>query len=127
MLGSFNVTKTLIVGAVVTAASGKPYSLTTGLDPYRTGMVNARPAGVGRNTLDGPGYADVDLRCSRDIFLIRAKAEKGPVGTVAFDAFNVFNHVNYTAYIGNLISPFFGQAVSSLPARRLQLTVRLKF
>ena len=127
MLGSFNLTKTLSVGAVVTAASGKPYSLTTGLDPYRTGMVNARPAGVGRNTLDGPGYADVDLRCSRDIFLMRAKAEKGPVGTVALDAFNVFNHVNYTTYIGNLMSPFFGQAVSSLPARRLQLTVRLKF
>jgi len=127
MLGSFNVTKTLIVGAVVTAASGKPYSLTTGLDPYRTGMVNARPGGVGRNTLDGPGYADVDLRCSRDIFLIRAKAEKGPVGTVAFDAFNVFNHVNYTAYIGNFSSPFFGHAVASLPARRLQLTVRVKF
>ena len=90
-------------------------------------MVNARPAGVGRNTLEGPGYADVDLRCSRDIFLMRAKGEKGPVGTVALDAFNVLNRVNYAAYIGNLSSPFFGHAVSSLPARRLQLTVKLKF
>ena len=80
-----------------------------------------------RNTLDGPGYADVDLRCSRDIFLLRTKADKGPVATVALDAFNLFNRVNYAAYIGNLSSPFFGQAVSSLPARRLQLTVRLKF
>ena len=74
-----------------------------------------------------PAYADVDLRCSRDIFLIRSKAEKGPVGTLALDAYNVFNRVNDAAYIGNLSSPFFGHAVSSLPARRLQLTVRIKF
>jgi hypothetical protein len=46
---------------------------------------------------------------------------------VAFDAFNVLNHVNYTGYVGNELSPFFGQAVAALPTRRLQVTARFKF
>jgi hypothetical protein len=127
LLGSVTLTKKWSIGTGITASSGKPYTLTTGLDSFHTGMVNARPAGVARNTLQGPGYADVDLRCSRDFFLVRSKQDKGPVATVALDGFNVFNRVNYTAYIGNLSSPFFRQAVSSLPARRMQLTVRVKF
>jgi len=39
----------------------------------------------------------------------------------------ILNHVNYVAYVGNLQSPFFGQAVSAFPARRLQITTRFKF
>jgi hypothetical protein len=31
------------------------------------------------------------------------------------------------AYVGNQQSPFFGKAVSALPTRRLQMTVRFKF
>jgi hypothetical protein len=49
------------------------------------------------------------------------------VATIAVDAFNLPNRVNFSQYIGNQSSPFFGQAVSSLPARRLQFTVRFKF
>jgi hypothetical protein len=69
---------------------------------------------------------DLDSRLSRDFFLSRKK-EKGNVLTVAFDAFNLLNHVNYVAFVGNLQSPFFGQAVSAYPARRLQITTRFKF
>jgi hypothetical protein len=127
LLGTFNSGKWLNVGIGLALASGRPYSLTTGQDLYHTALVNARPAGVSRNSLEGPGYADLDLRWSRDFYFNRAKKDKGAVGTVAFDAFNVVNRVNYMGYIGNLSSPFFGQAVASQPARRLQLTVRLKF
>ena len=108
-------------------ASGKPYSLTTGQDAFNTGLVNARPAGVPRNFLVGPGYADLDLRWAYDFFLNKAKKDKGMVATIGFDAFNVLNHVNYAAYVGNLSSPFFGKAVSALPTRRLQLGARFKF
>ena len=126
-LGSFAVGKRMNLGVALTLASGAPYTLTTGLDPYHTGMANARPAGVPRNSLAGPGYADLDLRWSRDFNLNKAKKEKGPVATVGFDAFNVANRVNFSSFVGNMSSPFFGRAVATLPARRLQLSARLKF
>jgi outer membrane receptor protein involved in Fe transport len=127
LLGTFNSGRWLNLGIGLALASGKPYSLTTGQDFYDTGLVNARPDGVPRNSLEGPGYADLDLRWSHNFYFNRAKKDKGPAGTFAFDAFNVLNRVNYLGYIGNLSSPFFGQAVASQPARRLQLTVRLTF
>jgi hypothetical protein len=127
LLESYRPGKSFTVGVGVTAASGKPYSLTRGGDFYGTGLTNARPPGVPRNSLEGPAYVDLDSRLSRDFYLSRGKKEKGNVLTVAFDAFNVLNHVNYVAYIGNLQSPFFGQAVSAFPARRLQITTRFKF
>jgi hypothetical protein len=43
------------------------------------------------------------------------------------DAFDVTNRVNYTTYVGNLSSPFFGQAVSARPTRRLQLSLKCSF
>jgi hypothetical protein len=103
-----------------------PYTETTGLDLYNSGLANARPYGVARNTLQGPGYMELDLRWSHD-FLLTGKGEKGPLLTFAADAFNAVNHVNYSQFIGNERSPFFEHAVSSLPARRLQFTLRFKF
>ena len=126
VLEGFKPGKQFTVGVGLTLSSGKPYTLTTGQDTYATGLFNARPTGVSRNTLQGPGYADLDLRVSRDFFLTRKK-EKGMVATISADAFNVFNHVNYVAYVGDQSSPFFGQAVSAFPARRMQLTGRFKF
>ena len=126
-LGSFAVGKRINLGVALTLASGAPYTLTTGMDPCHTGMANARPLGVSRNSLQGPGYADLDLRWSRDFNLNQSKKDKGPVFTAGFDAFNVVNHVNFAAYVGDMSSPFFGRAVATLPARRLQLSARLKF
>jgi hypothetical protein len=126
MLESFKPGKSFIIGVGLTLASGKPYSETTGADPFNTGLFNERPAGVSRNTLEGPSYADLDLRVSRDFFLSK-QGDKGMVATVALDAFNVLNTVNYTSFVGDLSSPLFGQAVSSFPARRMQLTARFKF
>jgi carboxypeptidase family protein len=127
LLESLNPGKWFTLGIGLTVASGKPYTLTTGDDPFHTGLANARPDGVARNTLEGPGYADFDLRWSRDFDVSKVKKDKGPVITVAFDAFNVLNHVNFTSYVGNLSSPSFGKAVSAQPSRRLQLTARFKF
>jgi hypothetical protein len=127
LLESFNPGKLFTLGVGLAIASGKPYTLTTGQDPYHTGLANARPSGVPRNSVQGPGYEDIDLRWSRDINLNKVKKDKGPVATIAFDAFNVLNHVNYASYVGNLSSPSYGKAVSAMPSRRLQLTARFKF
>ena len=79
-----------------------------------------------RNSLQGPGFAELDLRWSHDCLLGKAKKD-GPRVTFALDAFNVTNSVNFAGYIGNLSSPFFGQPVAAKPPRRLQASARLSF
>ena len=127
MLGTVNAGKLFKLGLGVSLNSGRPYSLTTGHDDYHTGFANARPVGIGRNTLEGPGYADLDLRWSRDFRLSPPRHEVAPTVTIAFDAFNVLNQVNYTSYVGNISSPLFGHAVSAQPPRRLQISTRFNF
>jgi hypothetical protein len=39
---------------------------------------------------------------------------------------NVLNRVNPSQFVGNLLSPFFGMATAARPARRFQLSVRLR-
>jgi hypothetical protein len=127
LLGGISPGKGFSFGIAISLNSGMPYSITTGQDDNHDGLANDRPPGVPRNTLQGPGYADVDLRLSRDFYLARSKREKGPTLTAAIDAFNAFNRVNYTGYVGNLSSPFFGKPVSANPPRRLQLSLRFRF
>ncbi len=127
MLESFNAGRSFTFGVGLSLATGKPYTQTSGQDPYQTNLQNARLPGVPRNSLQGPGYANFDLRMSRDFFLTKDKKEKGKVITVGLDAFDVINHVNFTSFTGDLTSPFYGEAVSAYPTRRLQLTTRFKF
>src|SRR5262249_22768254 len=101
MLGSFTPAKRVSLGVGLSLNSGAPYTVTTGTDPFHTGMSNARPAGVPRNSLQGPGYSDLDIRLARDFYMSRAKKDKGAVATVAVDAFNAPNHVNYPGYGGS--------------------------
>jgi hypothetical protein len=127
VLGTSRVGKLFNFGAGVFLNTGRPYSLTTGRDDYHTGSATARPPGVGRNTSEGPGYAEYDVRWFRDFKLAPPRNEVAPTVTIAVDGFNVFNHVNYTGYVGNLSSPFFGRAVSAQPPRRLQFSARFAF
>ncbi|HJQ25275.1 MAG TPA: carboxypeptidase regulatory-like domain-containing protein [Blastocatellia bacterium] len=126
-LGALNPGKLLNLGVAVSAYSGAPYTLTTGRDDFHTGIANARPAGVRRNSLQGPGYFDLDLRWSHDFLLNKTKKDKSPAVTVGVDAFNVLNRVNEVSFVGNLSSPFFGRAIAAQPPRRLQLSFRFKF
>ena len=127
VIGTFNAESWFNAGVSLAFESGRPYTMTTGHDDFNTGTANARPAGVPRNSLDGPGYADLDLRWSRTFPLRSGDAKSGPAAVVGIDAFNVFNRVNYSRYIGTLTSPFFGQAISAQAPRQIQLSVRVKF
>jgi outer membrane receptor protein involved in Fe transport len=106
--------------------SGRPYSLTTGQDLFNTGTANARPAGVPRNNLEGPGTINLDLRWSRE-FIVSVQGTRKRTATIGVDAFNVANHVNYNNPVGNLSSPFFGRSISAQAARRLQFSVRIRY
>ena len=57
------------VGIALIAGSGLPYTETLGIDVYNSGFANARPTGVARNTLLGPGFMELDLRWSHDFYL----------------------------------------------------------
>ena len=113
------------VGVGLSVQSGAPYSETLAGDPFHNTRGGARPSGVGRNSLEGAGYADLDLRAARDITL--AKGPRARTITVSLDAFNVLNHVNYANYVGVLGSPLFGQPVGARPPRQLQFSMHLKF
>jgi hypothetical protein len=130
-IGTFNQGSWANLGVALALYSGRPYSIVTGHDDFNTGTANARPIGVARNSAEGPGYADLDLRWSRDVFRRNgsggAAQTSGQSLTLGIDAFNVLNRLNYSRYIGTLTSPFFGQAISAQPARRLQLSLRFRF
>lgn len=126
LLGTFKLPEAVNLGMATALYSGMPYTETTGADNNHDGVVNDRPPGVPRNSLHGPGYADVDVRASRDFVLTRSGKENTSL-TVSMGAFNVLNHRNDTAFIGVIGSPFFGQAVSAQPPRRLQLNLQYKF
>jgi hypothetical protein len=126
LLGTFEAGKWFNFGTALSAYSGKPVNVTTGNDDYNNGLSNARPAGVPRNSLHGPGYLDLDLNLAHDFVLTKAGKE-GPTATIGINSFNVLNHPNDVTYIGVISSPFFGQAVAALPPRRMQLDVEFKF
>lgn len=127
LLGTITPGRYFKLGVGLFLNSGLPYTMTTGRDDNHDGLATDRPPGVARNTLQGPGFAELDMRWSRDFFFVKAKKDKGPAATIGMDAFNLLNRVNYAGFSGNLSSPFFGRAVAAQPPRRLQLSVRFKF
>lgn len=129
LLGTIKAGEWLNLGMTLALTSGRPYSLTTGRDDNRDNLANDRPAGVRRNTLQGPGAATLDLRWAKEFGLKEPKKgeDEGPAITLAVAAFNVMNRTNYAGFVGNLSSPFFGLPVASRPARRVQLTLGFRF
>lgn len=126
LLGTFNEGHWMSFGIASNIYSGNPYNETSGIDLFQTGMLNARPAGIQRNSLTSAGYANVDLRWSHD-FAFRKIRDKEPMLSFTADAFNIMNKTNYSNYVGNVQSTLFQQPAFALPARRLQLSAQYKF
>jgi hypothetical protein len=126
LLASTQPTRFFTLGVGLSLYSGKPVNITTGGDDNHDGILNDRPAGIGRDTMAGPGLIDLDLNLSHDFPLSKAKKEARVV-TVSLNSFNVLNHPNYVTYIGTISSPLFGKPVAAQPPRRMQLDVQFKF
>ena len=129
LLGAIRAGEWFNLGMTLALTSGRPYSLTTGRDENRDSLAIDRPAGVPRNSLQGPGLATLDVRWGKEFRLkeTKKKDDEGPTITVGVAAFNVLNRTNFAGFVGNLSSPFFGLPVASRPARRTQLTLGVKF
>jgi len=97
------------LGAILSLSSGLPYTVTTGRDGNGDGRLADRPAGLPRNTRQGFGLANLDLRLSREFKLNRASKDEGPAINAGIEVFNIFNRVNYTTVIGNLSSRLCGE------------------
>lgn len=113
-------------GGIVKAYSGPPFNITTGTDNNNDTVFNDRPPGVTRNTGHGPSSFDADSRVSKS-FRLSGRDHSERKFEIAADAFNLFNNVNRHNFVGDVTSPFFGQAVAADPARRLQVSLRFTF
>ena len=127
LIGNINPDHWLTLGISATLYSGAPYTETAGSDLFHTGLGNARPAGVGRNTLQGGGTADLDLLWDHDFKLTNAKGDHAMILNIGVSGFNVLNHANFTNYIGSIRSPLFGQPTAALAGRQLQFGIRYQF
>lgn len=83
-------------------------------------MGNAR-----RRFFSGPGMENLDATVSREF-----SAGEGRSFTFRAEAFNAFNHAQFfgpSAVEGNISSGTFGQAVSAMPPRLMQIALRYQF
>lgn len=117
----------LNLSAGIFANTGRPWTITTGTDPYGDGLFNARPENVGRNTENLPSYVDLDLRWGHDFALTSSKDEEAPRLGFSASAFNVLNHQNPSGINTILTSAGFGEVTSVGAARRVQLGMRVEF
>jgi hypothetical protein len=127
LAGIFQLPYGFKFGTITAIGSPIPFNITTGSDANRDGVANDRPAGVLRNTGNGPMYANVDIRLSKRFVLGSHREHGTKYLEMRIDAFNALNQVNATNYIGVLSSPLFGQANSALPARQIQLSMKSSF
>ncbi len=83
------------VSTIATVQSGRHFNATVGGDPNNNGQTAMdRPPFVGRNTIDGPGFASVDLRISRDIPIWKERLKFRGI----FEAFNLTNRANFNNF-----------------------------
>ncbi|MGH9935019.1 MAG: TonB-dependent receptor domain-containing protein, partial [Blastocatellia bacterium] len=78
--------------SLLSAQGGRRFNVFAGSDANGDGNpLSDRPGALGRNTLEGPGFASLDLRVAREFrFNERVSAE------FSADFFNLFNRVNVT-------------------------------
>jgi hypothetical protein len=124
----FDIPRGFRVGLLFQAHSGEPYEITTGTDDNLDGSFNDRPVGVTRNSAEGLGFAQLDLRLAK-IFMLSNPFGEAEEGELEFnmDVLNVLNSPNYTNIVGVMTSRFFGQARGASDPRVVTFTMRYKF
>ena len=115
------------LGYIFTYASPTPFNVLTGNDRNGDTNFNDRPAGLGRNTGRGFGFASLDLRLGRR-FRLTERAELEAV----VEGFNVLNRANYqvpnNVYgAGRTPLPSFGRPTAAADPRQVQVGLRLTF
>lgn len=142
------------ISTVFQATSALPYNITTGFDDNEDTVINDRPAGLGRNSARGASRWEIGSRLSwgldfgpdaqpsgaPQVRMVRVgggdgaappSISTGPTKKYRFElyvqAFNLLNRANLGTFSGVQTSPFFGQATSAQPPRRLEIGTRFNF
>jgi len=76
---------------------------------------------VGRNTLEGPGYKNLNFALTRNAGLGRGSFQ------IRLELYNAFNWTNFDLPDNFLGSPTFGQILSAGAPRRMQLGLRYEW
>jgi carboxypeptidase family protein len=73
---------------------------------------------VGRNTLDGPGFKNVNMALTRKVALTHGALQ------LRLEVFNLFNWTNFDQPDNFFLSPTFGQILSAGAPRRFQIGIK---
>ena len=110
-----NLTGLSIVDSVPVTGGLKLLNKSAFTDPAVEGTV----AGLGRNSIAGPGFWNVDLSVAKSFPLFGSETRKLQIRA---DFFNAFNHANLNAPDGYMDSPAFGQALYGQSAKSTGFT-----
>jgi hypothetical protein len=120
----------LFLTGVVTANSGRAYTITTGRDNNNDTNVNDRPPGGERFGERGPAFYRVDFNMSKAFFFGAARSGGGVARTnvnVFVNMTNAFNWTNLNNPSGVMTSPNFGKSTSAESPREIEAGLRFQF
>ncbi|HUF10399.1 MAG TPA: TonB-dependent receptor [Rhodothermales bacterium] len=135
--GVFHLPYGLTAAPIFEYGSGQPWTHRLGYDANGDGKNSDRPAGVGRNTMDGPSFQSVSLRLSRGF----AVPGFGVLEAIV-EGFNILDEENFdvnsvnaaeflagptAANPAGVRNPNFGTYRATLPPREIQLGLRMVF
>lgn len=139
LTGVFHAPWSLTVAPIYEYGSGQPWSQRYGYDYNGDGKSSDRPAGVGRNTMDGPPFRQLSLRVTKAVPV----SGFGQLEVIAegFNLTNVKNYdvnaINNALYLSGptianpkavaVANPNYGKAFATLPAREIQLGLRFVY
>jgi hypothetical protein len=141
LFGGLDLVRGVQTAVNLRGGSAPAYNITTGRDDDGDGVVNDRPAGVGRNSARGGEQVRMDLRLTWRLDFGQAPTARGggegrgggrrTEGRAGVELYlraqNVLNTVNYTGYRGAQTSPFFGEPTSARAARQIEVGTRFRF
>jgi hypothetical protein len=107
--------------------SGNPYNIITGTDDNGDQHISDRPAGVARNSANGPRFFNVNMTLSKTFRLQGSGGGGGAQLSVYANMNNAFNIVNLRNPSGVLTSEYFGMPTSASQARDVEIGMRYQF
>jgi hypothetical protein len=117
--------------------SGSYYTITTGKDDNKDGVINDRPIGIPKNSVLGPHFFNVSFNFSKAFPLGhagRSQAQRGGSKDSSGQQMNVFANLNNAFNMthpgtpsGVMTSPFFGRSFNASQPREIEVGMRYQF
>src|SRR5262249_26374793 len=113
--------KDIAMSFLITARSGRPYSLTTGQDNNGDQTTNDRPPGVPRNSLTGPGFYNVNANLTK-LFPLHKRESRQNASSRPAGGINPATPQIFGSPVGPIGIPQ-GSSASNRPGPKLEFTV----